>query len=139
MDRKPTNAPPYAELPLPELLRQLSSDTAILVQQEIALARAELTERTKTVARAATGFGIAAVLGLGAFLALTTMIIALLALVVPLWAAALIVTIVYGVIAGMGALSGKKALASGGAPIPQTIETLKEDAKAVRAGIDRGR
>lgn len=139
MERNPKDTPPYAELPLPDLLRQLSSDMATLVRQEIALARAELTERGKQVAGSAVGFGAAALLGLGAFFALTTTLIALLALVLPLWAAALIVTIMYGAVAAVAALAGKKALGKMAPPLPQTIDTLKEDARAVRAGIARGR
>jgi uncharacterized membrane protein len=140
MDRKPTQPPPppYAELPLPDLLRQLSTDTATLVRQEVQLARAELTETGKKAAKSATGFGAAAIFGLGAFGALTATLIAVIALALPVWVAALIVTIVYGVVAFVAALSGKKALAEV-APPAQTVESVKEDVNAVRAGVARGR
>ncbi len=90
MDRKPQ----YADLPLPELLRQLSTDTATLVRQEIRLARVELTGKAKVAGRSATFFGAAAVLGFGAFLAVTACAVAALALVLQVWAAALVVTAV---------------------------------------------
>ena len=138
MDRKPP--PPYADMPLPDLLRQLSSDTATLVRQEIALARAELTDKGKKAIAPAAMFGTAAVAALGAFGAFTAFFIALLALVVQLWAAALIVTVVYGIIAAVAALSGKKRLEAVGSPVPeQAVQSVKEDVDAVRAGVRRAR
>ncbi len=138
MDRKPP--PPYADMPLPDLLRQLSTDTATLVRQEIALARAELTDKAKKVGGAAGMFGTAAVAGLGAFGAFTALLIALLALVVPLWAAALIVTVVYGLVAAIAALGGKKKLEAITPPLPeQTVQSVKDDVEAVRAGVRRAR
>ena len=139
MDRNTTQPPQFADLPLPELLRQLSSDTATLVRQEVQLARAELTETGKKAAKSATGFGAAAIFGLGAFGALTATLIALIALALPLWVAALIVTIVYGLVAFVAAMSGKKALADVAPPVPQTVASVKEDVDAVRAGVARGR
>ena len=134
------NTPPqYADLSLPELLRQLSADTATLVRQEMQLARAEISQKGKVVAASGVGFGAAAVLGLGAFGALTATLIALLAVWLPVWAAALIVTVIYAVGAAIGAQAGKKALANFGAPVPQTVESVKEDVEAVRAGVRRAR
>lgn len=138
MDRN-TPPPPFADMALPDLLRQLSTDTATLVRQEVQLARAEVSEKGKKVAKSATGFGLAAAMGLGAFAAITTMLIALLALVLPVWAAALIVAIVYGIVAFLGVQAGKKALADVTPAVPQTVDSLKEDVNAVRAGVQRGR
>jgi len=139
MDRK-GDVPEYANLPLPELLRQLSTDTATLVRQEMQLARAEITQKGKQAQSSLTGFGTAALAGLGAFGALTAFFIALLALWMPVWLAALIVTVIYGVVAFVAARSGKKALEEVGSPVPtQTVETVKEDVDAVRAGVRRAR
>ena len=136
MDRKPQ----YADLPLPELLRQLSTDTATLVRQEIQLARVELTGKAKVAGRSATFFGAAAVLGFGAFLAVTACAIAALALVLQLWAAALVVTAVYAAGAVAAALAGKRSLAAVAPPVPErTVESVKADVDAVRAGVSRGR
>lgn len=139
MDRNATHQPTYAELSLPELLRQLSSDTATLVRQEVELARAELTATGKKAARSGVDFGAAAIFGLGAFGALTATLIAAIALALPVWVAALIVTIVYGIVAAVAAMQGKKALADVAPPVPQTVETLRDDVAAVRAGVARGR
>ncbi len=136
MEHKP---PPYADLPLPDLLRQLSTDTATLIRQEIALARAEVTEILKKVTASAAMFGVAAVGAIGAFGAFTAFLILVIALVIPAWAAALIVTVLYGIVAAAGALAGKKSLENV-SPVPQqTVDTVKEDVAAVRAGVRRGR
>ncbi|GAC1303182.1 MAG: phage holin family protein [Vulcanimicrobiaceae bacterium] len=138
MDRNTPNPPQYADLPLPELLRQLSSDTATLVRQEVQLARAELTDTGKKAAKSAVGFGAAALFGLGAFGALTAALIAVIALALPVWVAALIVTVIYAVVAFVAAQSGKKALTDV-TPVPETIASVKDDVNAVRAGVARGR
>jgi len=132
--------PAGAERPLPELLKQLASDTATLVRQEIELARAELSAKARDAGQSAGMFGAAAIFALGAFGALTACAIAAIALVVPLWAAALIVAIVYGIVAAVAAVRGRDAIKKVSSPVPeQTVETVREDVDAVRAGVRRGR
>ena len=123
--------PPDADTPLPELLKQLSEETQTLVKLEIALAKAEMTEKGKKAGKGAGFLGAAALLGLGAFGAFTALLIALIATVVDhVWLAALIVTLVYAIIAAVLAKRGQKELKQTGGPAPeQTIETLKEDAQ----------
>jgi Flp pilus assembly protein TadB len=111
-----------------ELLRDLSNETTLLVRQEMELARAELIEHAKPAKASAASFGATALFGLGAFGAATAFLIAVIALAIPVWAAALIVTIVYGIAAYVLAENGKKKLKEAGPPvIPQTAQTLKED------------
>jgi tetrahydromethanopterin S-methyltransferase subunit C len=127
------------DLPLPELLRRLADQTATLVRQEIELARAELAAKGKVYGASAGAFGAAALLGLGAFGALTATIIILLALLLPLWAAALIVTIVYAIIAFVLFRRGRTVL-RGTTPIPtQATETTKEDIEWVKTRAKSGR
>jgi hypothetical protein len=115
------------DLTFGELLRRLADQTTRLVRAEIALARTELTDKVRVYARASGTLGGAAVLGLGAFGAFTTMLIAALALALPVWAAALIVTVVYGGIALVLARRGQ-AMVRDVPPVPtQTIESTKED------------
>jgi hypothetical protein len=116
------------EQPIGELLKQLSSDTATLVKQEMALARAELTQQGKRAGLGAGLVGGAGLFGLGAFGALTACLIALLATAIDhTWLAALIVALVYGAIAGVLALQGKNKIQEATPPAPQTVETVKED------------
>lgn len=134
------NAPAEAELSIGELLRKLAAETSLLVRQEVLLARTEVRGTLKRAMRPAADFGIAALFGLGAFAALTTLFIAALSIALPLWLAALIVTIVYGAIGAFAAMRGRSALAHVGSPVPErTVQTIKDDITEVRAGIERGR
>jgi len=45
----------------------------------------------------------------------------------PLWLAALIVTVLWLAVAAGLAMAGKKALKASTPPAPQTVETVKED------------
>jgi len=115
-----------------ELLKRLSEETATLVRQEMQLARAELVEKGKQAGKGAGLLGASTLLALGAFGALTAMLIALIALALPVWASALIVAIVYGIAAALAAANGKKKIEAAIPPVPQTTETLKEDARWVK-------
>jgi uncharacterized membrane protein YqjE len=122
------DAPREADRPIGELLRELGDEISMLVRQEIALAKVEIAEKTKPVVASAGMFGGTALLALGAFGALTTFLIALIALWVPVWASALIVTVVYGIVACVLAQTGKKKLHEAAPLVPeQTAQTVKED------------
>jgi uncharacterized membrane protein YqjE len=111
-----------------ELVKELSEQTTTLVRKEIELAKAELSKKGKVAGEGAGMFGGAAVVGLLALGTLTTMILALLDKAMDLWVAALIVTLVYGAIAAVLALSGRDRVKKGMPPAPeQTVETVKED------------
>jgi MFS family permease len=114
--------------PIGELLKELSTQTATLVRQEIELARAEMVEKGKAAGMGAGMFGGAGLFGLLAAGALTACLILALDSAMPGWLAALIVAVVYGAIAAVLALSGKKKTQEAAPPVPeQTVETLKED------------
>jgi uncharacterized membrane protein YqjE len=122
------DAPRDADRPIAELLRDLGDELSTLVRSEIALAKVEIAEKAKPAIASAGMFGGTALLGLGAFGAFTTALIALFALIVPVWIAASIVTVVYGAIALVFAQSGKKKLQEAAPLIPeQTAQTVKED------------
>ena len=89
------------ERPTSELLKQLSDQTTTLVRQEIELAKLEVREKGKKAGVGAGMFGGAGVFGLYAVGALTATIILALATFLPGWVAALIVTVIYGAIAGV--------------------------------------
>jgi len=124
-----------------ELAKSLSQDISTLVRQEIALARAEMTQKGKQAAPGIGMFGAAGLLALGAFGALTAFIImALDAAGVAGWLAALIVTIVYAAIAGVLALRGREKVSEAGPPVPeQTKETIKEDIQWAKTQIGSDR
>jgi hypothetical protein len=133
------DAPREADRPIADLLRELGDEIATLVRQEIALAKTEITEKTKPVAASAGMFGGAALLGLGAFGALTAFLIALLSLELQVWAAALIVAVIYGIAAYVLAQSGKKKLHEAAPLAPeQTAQSVKEDIEWVRTRAKSG-
>lgn len=128
------------ELSVPELMRQLSDQTATLVRQELELAKAELTVKGKRVGIGAGMFGAAGVFGLYALGALTAAVILALSLAMTGWLAALIVTAVYGAVAGGLALSGKSNVQRGVPPVPeQTVATVREDVEIAKQRVQEGR
>ena len=110
-----------------ELVKDLAGQTSTLVRQEIKLAHAEVTETGKVAGRGVgmlAGAGAAALLMLGT---LTAVLVVALDSALALWLAALIVTLLWGVVAAVLAQSGRKALQAATPPAPQTVETVKED------------
>jgi hypothetical protein len=128
------------ELSVPELMRQLSDQTATLVRQELELAKAELTAKGKRAGIGAGMFGAAGVFGLYALGALTAAAILALGLAVAGWLAALIVAVVYGAVAGGLALSGKSNVQRGVPPVPeQTVQTVRDDVAVAKQRAKEGR
>jgi hypothetical protein len=113
---------------LGELLKQLSEQTTRLVHQELELAKAELQQKGKQAGAGAGMFGGAGAIGLAALGALTACLILALDTVMPAWLAALIVAVVYGIIAFVLVKQGQARIRRATPPVPeQTIETVKED------------
>src|SRR4029453_13286630 len=110
---------------LSDLGRQLSLQTTELVRHEVELAKAELQGKGRRAAVGAGMFGGAGALGLYALGALTAAIIAGIAEALPVWASALIVAALYGAIAGILALRGKKKVQQATPPLPE--ETVQSE------------
>jgi uncharacterized membrane protein YqjE len=118
---------------LGDLLKQLLHDVKHLIDQEIALVKAEMNEKIMLLATVAGLFAGAAILGLFAFGVLTAAIVLVIDLWLPTWLAALIVTGAYLAIAGVLALIARSRLKKAGGPVPeQTVETLKEEVEWVK-------
>jgi Putative Actinobacterial Holin-X, holin superfamily III len=114
--------------PTGELVKQLADDVSTLVRQELELARAEMTAKARRAGIGLGELGSGGIVGLFALGALTTCVIAALALVMPVWAAALIVAVVYGAIAAVLVVIGRRQLDEAGPPVPErTRQTIKED------------
>jgi uncharacterized membrane protein YqjE len=113
-----------------ELVKQLSEQTSRLARQEVELAKAELAVKGKRAGLGLGMFGGAGTLGFYAFGALVAAAILGLATAVAAWLAALIVTLVLGVIAGLLALQGKAKVQRATPPVPeQAAESVKEDVR----------
>lgn len=126
--RSRDDRPAAADESFGELVKGLAEDTSTLVKQEIALARVEMTEKAKEAGKGAgmlAGAGVFALVMLGA---LTAFLIIVLDIVMDLWVAALIVTVLWAVVALILAAAGRSQLKKATPLTPQqTIETVKED------------
>jgi uncharacterized membrane protein YqjE len=126
---------PTGDEPVGVLVHRLSEQLPELVRSELRLAQAELTEKGK---RAGIGVGLFSVAGLLALFALGTTIagaVLALDLVLPAWAAALVVAALLLVAAGIAALVGKKEVAEATPPVPEhAIAGVKEDVATVKGG-----
>ena len=133
MDR---NEVPERKTSTAALLKDLGNEVSMLVRQEVQLAKAELASKGRQFGAGGAMFGVAAVAGLGAFGAFVALCILALALVRPGWAAALIVTAVFGAVAGVAALAGKKKVQEAAPPVPeQTVESVKEDVEWAKSQL----
>jgi uncharacterized membrane protein YqjE len=113
-----------------DLLKRLSQETSTLVRQELELAKAEATEKGKQAGKGAGMLGGAGIAGLLALGTLSATVVLLLNHAMADWLAALIVTLVWGAIAGVLALRGRDRLKDAGPPVPeQTVQTVKEDVR----------
>ncbi|SEG07220.1 Uncharacterized membrane protein YqjE [Thermomonospora echinospora] len=128
-----TDTEPLKDKSVAELLRLLSDQVRELVQQELRMARSELMEKGKSAGRGAGMFGAAAITALfGAGTLLATIVLAL-DLVLPAWAAALIVAAVLLATAGIMALMGRAQTRKAVPPMPaHTVESVKRDVQAVK-------
>jgi Putative Actinobacterial Holin-X, holin superfamily III len=125
---------------VPELMRELSDQTATLVRQELDLAKAEVTAKGKKAGLGAGMFGGASLFGIYALGALTACAILALATAMAGWLAALIVAAIYGLIAGVLALNGARNVKRGVPPTPeQTVQSLKEDVEWTKLRAQEGR
>ena len=116
-----------------ELVKDLSRQASLLVRQEIQLARTEVAEKSKRAGVGAAALAAAAVAGLLALGTLTAFLVLALDDVMPAWTAALIVGVLWAVVAVGLALYGRDKLDEVGTPVPEkTVETLKEDIEWLR-------
>jgi uncharacterized membrane protein YqjE len=121
-----------ADASVGELVSQLSTQTSRLVRDELRLATKELQQSAK---HAGIGAGLFSAAGLLALLGLMTLIaaaVAALALVLPVWAAAVIVAVVLFLAAGVAALFGRKQAAEVAPPPQESVESIKADIKEVK-------
>jgi hypothetical protein len=121
---------------LPVLLRSIGSDVSLLMRQQADLAKQELKEKAGEKAMGGGllfGAGILALFVLG-FLGLAGA--AALDLVLPAWAAFLIVAAVYLIGALIAGLVGRRAVAAPATP-EQTMQSVKEDVEWAKRKLRR--
>jgi hypothetical protein len=129
-----------SERSLGTIIKDLTADLSMLFRSEIALLKLEIKD-----AVAKLGMG-GALLGAAAFLALigvaflfVTLTLGLVALGVPAWVSALIVTVVLFIAATILALIGKKKLQSVNFVPNESIAHIKNDIDTLKADVARVR
>jgi len=121
-------------------VKRLSEDLGVLLKSELQLAREELTEKAKVAGAGAGMLSASAITALLMLGSLTALAIIAIALAVPLWLSALIVTIFWGAVSAVLALSGKKKIQDAGPLVPErTIESVKEDVNWAKDAVKSGR
>jgi uncharacterized membrane protein YqjE len=112
-----------------ELFSELASETGLLIRQEVALAKVELTQKATRVGRNVGYLVLGGAVAYAALLALLASIVILLANVMSWWVAALVVAVLVGIIAAVLISKALAALKNTDVAPRQTVETLKEDAQ----------
>lgn len=123
---------PSADPSITELVSQLSSQTSRLVRDEMKLAQLEFRNAAK---HAGLGAGLLSVAGLLALFGLATFLaaaVAALSLVLPVWAAALIIGAALFVAAGIAGLVSKKQVDQVSPTPQQTLSNVKQDIDEVK-------
>ena len=119
------------------LLRSIAADISTLVSKQIELAKQEIGEMVGTRDKAIGVFGAAAVLGLFVIGFLGMAGAEALDLVLPRWAAMLIMAGVFGVLAAVAVLLARGWLRSGASTPELTQESLKEDVRWAKQQLRR--
>jgi len=129
--------PQASERPLGELFGDLARDTAVLLKQELELAKVETVAKARHAGRSLGLVAVGIAVGLVGVLALAAAAITAMALVAPIWLACLVVgaalSAVAAVVVGLGVGALRRL-----DPLPRhAIETLKEDRQWLSEQISR--
>jgi hypothetical protein len=110
-----------------QLLKEIASQGSLLVKKQIALAKTELKSDARTEAKVAGGLGLAAVGAIITFTLLLVTVAFALALVLPAWAAGLIVSGVVAVfVAILAGVSWSRRIRK---PLRRSRDELKQDVR----------
>jgi len=121
------------ERSLGQIVGDLSTDLTTLVKQELELARTELKEEATKAGKGAGMLGGAGVSGLLALILASFALAYLLDNWMPVELAFLIVTVLWAIVGAVLAARGRKELKNANPQLPETQQTLKEDAAWVKA------
>jgi len=132
---------PVTDQSTSELVQRASEQITRLVRDEIALAKAELAEKGKHAGVGVGLFGGGGVLALYGVGAMVATLIIVFDLFLPLWLAALIVTLVLFAVAGILALLGKNQVNKAVPAEPsEAVASVKADVDEVKHAVkDRGK
>jgi uncharacterized membrane protein YqjE len=115
------------------LLGRVRNNVRLYIRKQLELPRQEIAEIVRTNLRAVIWFGVALAFVFGALIALTVLIIALIALFLPWWASALIVLVLFVGLAALTGWTGYKKLDLRGPT--RTINSVKETVRWAKARL----
>ncbi len=115
------------EPPVTELVKEILGDVQRLIRDEVRLARVELMQSLRDAAIGLAAVAVAGVFGLLAVAFVGVAVFYALALVIPLWAAGLVVVGFYGLLALLALALARNRLKPSNLRPSQTIESLEED------------
>ena len=128
---------PAQKRPLGEVLASVADGFRTLLRKHAELAKVEIAEAASARAVGAGMFAGAAVVGMYVLGFIAAAAAAGLAVILPVWAAILIVGVLLIAAAGVLVLAGRRAMRSAPAAGERTRETLKEDARWAKQQIRR--
>ncbi|WP_371581135.1 phage holin family protein [Streptomyces sp. NBC_01314] len=121
-----------------ELVGQATEQLSLLVRQELALAKEELTEKGRRAGRGGGLLGAAGAVAYVGFMTLAAAGVGALSLVLDVWAAALIVMAVLFVIAAVLAAVGRAQLRRATPPKPElALGSVKADVDEIKGRARR--
>ena len=124
--------------PVADLIRSLLADVSLLVRREAALAAIELKAKASEVGGAVALLGAGAVVAVLAAGTLVAAAVLGLAIVLPAWAAALVVGVILLVLAAVLALLGRSRIRAATPLAPtETLDTVREDIAWMRHETER--
>lgn len=115
------------------LLGRVRNNVRLYIRKQLELPKQEIAEIVRANLRAAIWFGVALVFAFGALIALTVLVIALIALLLPWWASALIVLVLFLGLAALTGWTGYKKLDLRGPT--RTMNSVKETVRWAKARL----
>jgi uncharacterized membrane protein YqjE len=115
------------------LLGRVRNNVRSYIRKQLELPRQEIAEIVRANVRAVIWFGVALAFVFGALIALTVLVIALIALLLPWWASALIVLVLFLGSAALTGWIGYKKLDLRGPT--RTINSVKETVRWAKARL----
>lgn len=130
--------PPHAGEPVGVLVSRATEQISQLVREELLLAQAEMKQKGKRFGIGGGMFGAAGLVALLALQAMVATAVIALALVLPWWASALVVTGALLLLAGVLAVIGRGQVKKGTPPVPRrAVEGVKTDVAEVKERAHR--
>ena len=133
-----TDERPVEALSTGELVSRISERVSHLVQDELHLAQAEMTEKGRKAGRGAGWFGGGGLVAMFGLACLVAAAVLGLATAIADWLAAVIIGLVLLLVAACAARLGKRRLAEATPPLPtEAVQDVRTDVQTLKQGWRR--